>query len=166
MEKRIVLAGGCFWGVEAYYQRLNGIIKTEVGYANGNIENPTYEQVCSGEATHAEVVSVVYDNSLISLEKVLEHFFRMIDPYSLNKQGNDVGIQYRSGIYYENDEDHETVKTFIANKQKDTNKKIVVEVLKLQNYYLAENYHQDYLIKNPTGYCHIDLSLIRPEELK
>lgn len=166
MKKRIVLAGGCFWGVEAYYQRLKGIIKTEVGYANGNIENPTYEQVCSGEATHAEVVSVVYDNSLISLEKVLEHFFRMIDPYSLNKQGNDVGIQYRSGVYYENDEDHEVVKSFIANKQKDANKKIVVEVLKLQNYYLAENYHQDYLIKNPTGYCHIDLSLIRPEELK
>lgn len=166
MEKRIVLAGGCFWGVEAYYQRLKGIIKTEVGYANGNIKNPTYEQVCSGEATHAEVVSVIYDNNLIALEKVLEHFFRMIDPYSLNKQGNDIGIQYRSGIYYENDEDYKIVKSFVEQKQSQTNKKIVVEVLKLENYYLAENYHQDYLIKNPTGYCHIDLSLIRPEELK
>lgn len=166
MEKRLILAGGCFWGVEAYYQKLKGIVTTNVGYANGNIENPTYEQVCSGVATHAEVVEVIYNSNEITLEKVLEHFFRMINPFSLNKQGNDIGIQYRSGLYYENDDDKKIIEEFIKKEQIKYNKKIVVEVEELQNYYLAENYHQDYLLKNPTGYCHIDMSLIRPEEMK
>jgi len=166
MEKRLILAGGCFWGVEAYYQKLKGIVTTNVGYANGNIENPTYEQVCSGVATHAEVVEVIYNSNEITLEKVLEHFFRMINPFSLNKQGNDIGIQYRSGLYYENDDDKKIIEEFIKKEQTKYNKKIVVEVEELQNYYLAENYHQDYLLKNPTGYCHIDMSLIRPEEMK
>lgn len=166
MEKRLILAGGCFWGVEAYYQKLKGIITTNVGYANGNIENPTYEEVCSGQATHAEVVAVIYNSSQISLEKVLEHFFRMIDPFSLNKQGNDIGVQYRSGLYYESLEDKKIIETFIKKEQEKYDKKIVVEVEELQNYYLAENYHQNYLIKNPTGYCHIDMSLIKPEEMK
>jgi len=166
MEKRLILAGGCFWGVEAYYQKLKGIVTTNVGYANGNIENPTYEQVCSGVATHAEVVEVIYNSNEITLEKVLEHFFRMINPFSLNKQGNDIGIQYRSGLYYENNDDKKIIEEFIKKEQTKYNKKIVVEVEELQNYYLAENYHQDYLLKNPTGYCHIDMSLIRPEEMK
>lgn|SRR5690554_348867 len=166
MEKRLILAGGCFWGVEAYYQKLKGIVTTNVGYANGNIENPTYEQVCSGVATHAEVVEVIYNSNEITLEKVLEHFFRMINPFSLNKQGNDIGIQYRSGLYYENNDDKKIIEEFIKKEQIKYNKKIVVEVEELQNYYLAENYHQDYLLKNPTGYCHIDMSLIRPEEMK
>lgn len=166
MEKRLILAGGCFWGVEAYYQKLKGIVTTNVGYANGNIENPTYEQVCSGVATHAEVVEVIYNSNEITLEKVLEHFFRMINPFSLNKQGNDIGIQYRSGLYYENDDDKKIIEEFIKKEQTKYNEKIVVEVEELQNYYLAENYHQDYLLKNPTGYCHIDMSLIRPEEMK
>src|SRR5690554_199881 len=111
MEKRLILAGGCFWGVEAYYQKLKGIVTTNVGYANGNIENPTYEQVCSGVATHAEVVEVIYNSNEITLEKVLEHFFRMINPFSLNKQGNDIGIQYRSGLYYENNDDKKIIRS-------------------------------------------------------
>lgn len=166
MKKRIIIAGGCFWGVEAYYQRLKGIIKTNVGYANGNIENPTYEQVCSGVATHAEVVEVIYDSNLIKLDNILEHFFRIVDPHSLNKQGNDVGIQYRSGIYYESEEDKLVIDEFMNKKQKELVKEILVEVLYLENYYLAENYHQDYLLKNPTGYCHINLNLINSDELK
>lgn len=166
MEKSIIVAGGCFWGVEAYYQRLKGVIKTQVGYANGNIANPTYEQVCSGVATHAEVVEIFYNENEISLNKILEHFFRMIDPFSLNKQGNDIGIQYRSGIYYKNNQDYEIINNFIINEQKKYHKKIMVEVLKLENYYQAENYHQDYLLKNPTGYCHINLAIIKAEELK
>jgi|SRR5690554_3271284 len=166
MKRRIILAGGCFWGVEAYYQRLKGILTTNVGYANGNIENPTYEQVCSGVATHAEVVEVIYNDSEISLEKVLEHFFRMIDPFALNKQGNDIGIQYRSGIYYENLEDKLVIDKFLKTEQSKYKKPFAVEVKPLKNYYLAENYHQDYLIKNPTGYCHINLNIIKPEELK
>lgn len=166
MKRRIILAGGCFWGVEAYYQRLKGILTTNVGYANGNIENPTYEQVCSGVATHAEVVEVIYNDSEISLEKVLEHFFRMIDPFALNKQGNDIGIQYRSGIYYENLEDKLVIEKFLKTEQSKYKKPFAVEVKPLKNYYLAENYHQDYLIKNPTGYCHINLNIIKPEELK
>lgn len=166
MKRRIILAGGCFWGVEAYYQRLKGILTTNVGYANGNIENPTYEQVCSGVATHAEVVEVIYNDSEISLEKVLEHFFRMIDPFALNKQGNDIGIQYRSGIYYENLEDKLVIDKFLKTEQSKYKKPFAVELKPLENYYLAENYHQDYLIKNPTGYCHINLNIIKPEELK
>lgn len=166
MKKRIIIAGGCFWGVEAYYQRLKGIIKTNVGYANGNIENPTYEQVCSGVATHAEVVEVIYDSNIIKLDNILEHFFRIVDPHSLNKQGNDVGIQYRSGIYYESEEDKLVIDEFMNIKQKELVKEILVEVLYLENYYLAENYHQDYLLKNPTGYCHINLNLINSDELK
>lgn len=166
MKKRIVLAGGCFWGVEAYYQRLKGVIDTNVGYANGNIENPTYEQVCQGIATHAEAVEVKYNNDEISLSKILEHYFRMINPFSLNQQGNDIGIQYRTGIYYENELDKELVLEFINNKQKELDKQIMVEIKPLENFYLAENYHQDYLIKNPGGYCHIDLNLIQPNEKK
>ena len=100
MEKVIYLAGGCFWGVEGYFKRLKGVIDTTVGYANGNIKNPTYTQVKTHIATHAETVKITYDDTIISLTKLLEHFLRIINPYELNHQGEDFGIQYRTGIYY------------------------------------------------------------------
>ena len=98
--KEIIIAGGCFWGVEAYFQRLNGVIKTEVGYTDGVSENPTYKEVCSGTTNHAEACKIIYDENIITLKKILEHFFRIIDPTSVNKQGNDRGVQYRTGVYY------------------------------------------------------------------
>lgn len=166
MKKNIVLAGGCFWGVDAYFNNLKGVIETSSGYANGNIENPTYEQVCNNVATHAEAVNISYDDKTISLKTILDHYFRIVDPFSINKQGNDVGIQYRSGIYYTNEEDHDIILNYIKNLEKKLNKDIVVEVVPLTNYYLAEDYHQDYLIKNPSGYCHIDLNLLKKSERK
>ncbi len=160
--KKIVVAGGCFWGVAEYYRRLKG----EAGYAQGKTENPTYEQVSYTDTNHVEVVEVTYDESKISLMKILEHLFRMIDPTSLNKQGNDVGTQYRTGIYYSDPTDLETIKTFIGLQRKKYVKEIVVEVEPLDKFWKAEEYHQDYLIKNPTGYCHIDMSLIEDHERK
>ena len=164
--KRIVLAGGCFWGVEAYYKMLKGVIKTSVGYTNGNITNPTYEQLKKHVATHAEAVEIYYDENIISLNQILEHMFRFIDPTSLNKQGGDIGIQYRTGIYYQNVEDKKIIDEFIKEKNQQYNNQVAVEVLEEKGYYLAEDYHQDYLEKNPYGYCHVDLSLVKPEEEK
>lgn len=164
--KRIVLAGGCFWGVEAYYKRLKGVIKTNVGYANGNISNPTYELLINKVATHAEAVEIYYDEKVISLEKILEHLFRFIDPTSLNQQGGDIGIQYRTGVYYQTEEDKIIIQEFIDERQKQYHKLICVEVLKEDNFYLAEDYHQDYLDKNPYGYCHVNLNLIKSNEAK
>lgn len=168
MIKEIYLAGGCFWGVDAYFNSLKGVIETNSGYANGNFKNPTYEEVCSGKANHAEAVYIKYDNDIISLEKILEHYFKIVNPFSINKQGNDIGIQYRSGIYYNLDdqESKDIVTNYLNDLQKKTTKKIVVENEVLNNYYKAEEYHQDYLIKNPSGYCHVDLSIIKEEEKK
>lgn len=164
--KEIVLAGGCFWGVERYFDLLKGVEEVKSVYANGNIENPTYEMVCSGVATHAEAVHVKYNNDEITLTDLLNHFFRFVDPHSINKQGNDVGLQYRSGIYYYNNKDKEIIKEYIKKLEKTKNKKIVVEVLPLNNIYDAEEYHQNYLKKNPNGYCHVNLNLIQEDEKK
>ena len=164
--KEIILAGGCFWGVEAYFQRLNGVIKTEVGYTDGISESPTYKEVCSGTTNHAEACKIIYDENIITLEKILEHFFRIIDPTSLNRQGHDIGTQYRTGVYYKTDEDKEITEKFILSKAKDYKKPIVVDVKKESRFWDAEEYHQNYLIKNPGGYCHVDLDLIKEEEIK
>ncbi|NLC95683.1 MAG: peptide-methionine (S)-S-oxide reductase MsrA [Bacilli bacterium] len=164
--KKIVLAGGCFWGVEAYYQRLKGVEKTRVGYANGKIPNPTYEQVKTGETNFVEAVEIYYDENIISFRTILEHLFRFIDPISLNRQGGDIGTQYRTGIYYEDEESHQEALKFIQEKQAEYDKPIVVEVKSLENFYEAEEYHQKYLDKNPYGYCHVDLSLLKPWERK
>lgn len=166
MIKQIVLAGGCFWGVDRYFSNLKGVSSVTSGYANGNYLNPTYEDVCSNIATHTEAVLIKYDSNLLTLDVILNHFFRIIDPFSLNKQGNDIGIQYRSGIYYENEEDHKIILNYINKLQKNYDKKIVVEVEELKNYSLAEEYHQDYLLKNPNGYCHINLDLLKLDERK
>ncbi|MBF4692957.1 peptide-methionine (S)-S-oxide reductase MsrA [Fusibacter ferrireducens] len=155
--KRIVLAGGCFWGMEAYFERLNGVVKTEVGYANGDTKEPTYKEVCSNTTGHAEVLDINYDPERISLETLLMHFWKVIDPTLLNRQGGDVGSQYRTGIYFVDEADVPTIERSRDEEQKKYEKPIVTEVLPLDYYYPAETYHQMYLKKNPGGYCHIKL---------
>lgn len=156
--KKIYLGGGCFWGVEAYISRILGVGKTKVGYANGNIENPSYEEVCTGDTNFVEAVEVSFDENILSLNEILDEFFNIIDPTTLNRQGADIGSQYRTGIYYSNDEDKELINNFLKKKEKYYSKKIVTEVKKLENFYDAEKYHQKYLDKNPNGYCHVDLA--------
>ncbi|HEY8406305.1 MAG TPA: peptide-methionine (S)-S-oxide reductase MsrA [Acholeplasma sp.] len=164
--KEITFAGGCFWGVEAYFKQLKGVVDTSVGYANGNKEHPTYQEVCNGIANHAEAVHITYDEKETNVNVLLEHFFRIIDPTTLNRQGHDIGIQYRSGIYYHDEETKQAALDFIKEEQKKYTKTIVVALEPLKNYYLAENYHQDYLDKNPGGYCHVNLSLASEDEKK
>lgn len=158
--KTIYFAGGCFWGVEAYFARIYGVADTVSGYANGTGENPSYEEVIQGDNAFAETVKVMYDPERVSLEQLIDHLFQVIDPTSKNKQGNDVGIQYRSGIYYDDAMDAATVKKALEKEQQQHDKAIVTEAEPLQNFYLAEEYHQDYLIKNPNGYCHINLQTL------
>ncbi len=155
----IYLAGGCFWGVEAYISRINGVIDVTSGYANGNTENPTYEDLIHKNSGHAETVRVSYDSNIVTLYTLLTYYFRIIDPTSLNKQGNDFGVQYRTGIYYTDDSDLKVIEAKIKEEQEKHSKRIQVEVYRLEHFYLAEEYHQDYLDKNPNGYCHIDLSV-------
>ncbi len=154
----IYLAGGCFWGVEAYFERIIGVVDAQSGYANGDTENPSYEQVIYGSG-HAETVKVDYDENLISLEEIILHFLRIVNPYSVNKQGNDIGVQYRSGIYYTNEQQMKRVQKVIGAFENREGKKTAIEVEPLQAFYDAESYHQDYLSKNPFGYCHISLGL-------
>lgn len=154
----IYLAGGCFWGIEAYMKKLPGVRDTDVGYANGNTENPTYEQVCYDNTGHAETVKVVYDPALISTEQLLDGFFKVVDPTSINRQGNDRGSQYRSGIYYVDEADKAIAESAAARQKENYKDPVVTEILPLNQFYLAEDYHQDYLYKNPGGYCHINLN--------
>lgn len=155
--KEIVLAGGCFWGVEEYMSRIKGIVETKVGYANGIKENPNYEEVCSGTTGHAEACYIKYDESIISLEELLNKFWSIIDPTVLNKQGNDRGTQYRTGIFYLDEKDLNVIIKSKSQEQKNYRKPIVTEVELLKCFYEAEEYHQKYLKKNPGGYCHIHL---------
>lgn len=157
--REIYLAGGCFWGVEAYMQKIPGVYEVTSGYANGDTENPSYEEVIYDDTGHAETVHVTYDSSKVDLTTLLVYYFKVINPTSVNKQGNDIGSQYRTGIYYTDNDDLKTIQTVMDEEQKKYDKTIVVEVLPLDNYALAEEYHQDYLEKNPNGYCHIDLSI-------
>ena len=153
--KEIYLAGGCFWGTEKYLSNINGIVKTDVGYANGDTEYPTYQEVCYNNTGHAETVRVFYDPAKIRLEFILSLYFEVIDPTSINRQGGDTGPQYRTGIYYVEEEDLPIILHSIQSLQTQYDKPIAIEVLPLVNYYLAEEYHQKYLDKNPNGYCHI-----------
>lgn len=155
MKKEIYLAGGCFWGTEKYLDGVKGILETEVGYANGLTENPSYEEVCHHHTGHAETVHVVYDDSIIGLHYLLDLYYDVINPVSINKQGGDVGTQYRTGIYYVASDDIEIILNSIAELQKKYKEKIAIEVKPLINFYRAEEYHQKYLDKNPNGYCHI-----------
>lgn len=193
-KKVIYLAGGCFWGVENYFKKLPGVYETEVGYANGKTDDTSYENVASTD--HAETVKVCYDKSIISLKEILLHYFRIIDPLSINRQGNDIGRQYRTGVYYEDDfgsaqspnsaTDSASAQSFnsasdiasandsssasdsgsdlkiiekIFAYEEELHGPIAVEKSALKNFIKAEDYHQDYLDKNPGGYCHIDISL-------
>lgn len=153
----LYLAGGCFWGLEAYMSRVYGVYEVTSGYANGLTLTPTYEDVLYKNTNHAETVHLRFDPEKTSVETLLKYYFRVVDPVSLNKQGNDRGTQYRSGIYYVNDNQKKIADFAIKEEQKKYTKDIVVEVKALENFYLAEEYHQDYLEKNPNGYCHIDL---------
>ncbi len=154
--EKTILAGGCFWGVEAFFAKFKGVNATRVGYIDGKKDNPTYEEVCNN-SMHSEVVEITFDNQIITFLELLEYFFLIIDPTSLNKQGNDVGPQYRTGIYYLNDLQKELASDFINKKQKDYDKPIVVEIKKASTFWEAETYHQKYLDKNPSGYCHLNL---------
>ncbi len=153
--KEIYLAGGCFWGTEKYLANINGIVKTDVGYANGNTESPTYQEVCHNNTGHAETVRVFYDPRIVRLEFILTLYYDVIDPTSVNRQGGDSGTQYRTGIYYVDDQDIPVIQASIKELQTHYEKPIAIEVLPLRNYYIAEEYHQKYLDKNPSGYCHI-----------
>lgn len=153
--KEIYLAGGCFWGTEMYFGEIPGVVKTDVGYANGNTENPTYEEVCYKNTGHAETVKVIYDAQKLKLEKLLKLYFEVIDPIAVNRQGNDIGTQYRTGIYYTDETDLTVIELSLKELQRKYDKPIAIEVKPLENYYSAEEYHQKYLDKNPHGYCHI-----------
>lgn len=155
--KQIVLAGGCFWGMEAYFKRFDGIIETEVGYANGETQAPTYEEVCRNNTGHAEVLKMTYDPEVMPLSDILTHFWKVIDPTLLNRQGGDIGSQYRTGIYYVDEADRTQLEISLNAEQEKYSKPIVTEIMPLKYYYPAEDYHQKYLDKNPNGYCHIPL---------
>lgn len=155
-EQRIIyLAGGCFWGLEAYMERIQGVTDAVSGYANGKGDTTNYQLLHATD--HAETVKVTYDPNKISLDKLLQYYFRVIDPTSINKQGNDRGRQYRTGIYYQNEQDKAVIEAALKTLQSKYQEPIQIEVEPLKNYVEAEEYHQDYLKKNPNGYCHIDI---------
>lgn len=153
----IYLAGGCFWGLEAFLRRLPGVRETIVGYANGSTENPTYRDVCRWNTGHAETVAVTYDRRIMPTEMLLDGFFEAIDPTSVNRQGNDCGTQYRSGIFWQDETDLPAIESAVRRQQARYTDPVVTEVEPLDGFYPAEEYHQDYLTKNPGGYCHIDM---------
>lgn len=161
-EKRVIyLAGGCFWGTEHFLKQIRGVVATEAGYANGKTGNPTYRSVTTGDTDFVETVKVEYLPEQIDLEKLLELFFKTIDPTSFNRQGNDSGSQYRTGIYYTDPGDESKVRTALARLASEYSKPIMVECEPLKNYYTAEEYHQNYLDKHPGGYCHIPQALFQ-----
>ena len=152
----IYLAGGCFWGVEEYFSRVPGVLDAVSGYANGRSETTRYELI--GQTGHAETVQVTYDASKVSLREILLHYFRIINPLSKNKQGNDVGTQYRTGVYYTDANDLSIIEQVFQEMTEQYGQSLAVELLPLQHFIPAEDYHQDYLKKNPNGYCHINVN--------
>ena len=158
--KEIYFAGGCFWGTEHYFKQINGVISTEVGYANGNTDNPKYEEVYTDTTGYAECVKVVYDPCVIALEYLVELFFRSIDPLLLNRQGNDCGTRYRTGVYYTDSDDIKEIESVFKSVESAVGESLAVELEPLRNFYPAEECHQAYLDKNPNGYCHIPVELM------
>lgn len=160
MTKSVIyLAGGCFWGTEHFLRQIHGVANTQVGYANGHTDAPTYKSVCSGSTGFAEAVKVEYFPAQLPLPLLLQLFFKTIDPTLLNQQGNDVGTQYRTGIYYTDEPSKLIAQQALAELSKSYHKPLVVECMPLRNFFDAEDYHQDYLLNNPRGYCHISPSL-------
>ncbi len=158
--KKVIFAGGCFWGVEAYFKLVEGVKETSVGYADGPFPTPSYEQVCAASG-HVEAVEVTYDERELPFTVLLEHYFNIVDPTAVNRQGPDIGRQYRSGFYNLSSDEVTDLKAFIAHKQLDYLKPIVIEIKDGVRYDLAEPYHQDYLAKNPGGYCHVNLGTVK-----
>ena len=162
-EQRIYLAGGCFWGTQKFFDQFDGVLSTRVGYANGPTENPSYQQVCASSG-HAETVEIVFDAERISLTALLDSYFLTIDPTSYHRQGGDMGIQYRTGIFYTDPAQLPELEARYALEQAKYPRKLEVELLPLENFYPAEEYHQKYLDKNPGGYCHIPAKLLHLNE--
>jgi methionine-S-sulfoxide reductase len=150
----IYLAGGCFWGMQKFFDQFEGVLNTEVGYANGPGEAPSYQDVCKSSG-HAETLKIDYDENRISLENLLNYYFMVIDPLSVNRQGNDRGIQYRTGIYYTDEKLLPEIQKVYLSEEEKAGAKLAVELEPLRNFFPAEEYHQKYLEKNPGGYCHI-----------
>ena len=157
--KTIYLAGGCFWGVQRFFDQFDGVIRTETGYANGPEKAPTYRDVCA-DSGHAETVRIDYDESRITLEELLDDYFMVIDPTSVNRQGHDEGIQYRTGIYWTEESQAPVIEARMKQEQEKAGQPLAVETGKIVNFFPAEEYHQKYLEKNPGGYCHIPLGLL------
>ena len=160
MTKEIYFAGGCFWGTEHFFKQIRGVVATEVGYANGNTESPTYQEVYTDTTGYAETVKIVYNPHEVSLKLLTEMFFKSIDTTSLNKQGEDVGTRYRTGVYYTSEEDLPLFKEIFAKVEQEIGQPLAVELEPMKNFYAGEEYHQDYLDKNPGGYCHIPFELM------
>ena len=152
--KTIWLAGGCFWGMQKFFDQFSGVLRTEVGYANGPDKAPTYEEVCA-DSGHAETLRIDYDETRISLTELLKYYFMVIDPLSVNRQGHDEGVQYRTGIYYTDETLLPEIRAVWQKKEEKAGAKLAVELKPLRNFFSAEEYHQKYLDKNPGGYCHI-----------
>lgn len=157
--KEIHFAGGCFWGAERYLQLIPGVVRTEVGFANGNTPDPTYEQVYTDATGYAETVRVQYDPAVVSLRFLTGLFFKAIDPLSLNRQGHDVGTRYRTGIYWSDPADEAVVREVAQGVARELGQPLAVELEPLRNFFPAEEYHQNYLVKNPGGYCHLSPAL-------
>lgn len=158
--KEIYFAGGCFWGTQHYLKQIRGVVSTSAGYANGRTASPTYEEVYTDATGYAETVRVVYDPTVIGLRLLAELYFKSVDPTLLNRQGGDAGTRYRTGIYYTAEEDLPVLEAVFDEVAECYDKPLAVEIAPLLNFYKAEEYHQDYLDKNPTGYCHIPSELI------
>ena len=153
--EQATVGGGCFWCLEAVYEQVNGVIDVVSGYAGGNIQNPTYQQVCTGSTGHAEVVQITYDPAIVSYEDLLDIFWTVHDPTTLNRQGADVGTQYRSVIFYRDEKQKVIAERSKKQVQKRFERALVTEIVPLDKFWPAEAYHQDYFRKNPTqGYCH------------
>ncbi len=158
--KSIVFAGGCFWGVEAYFKRVEGVADTRVGYIDGYKANPSYEEVCAGSG-HAEAVEVTYDENVISLNLLLEHFLNIVNPTAINKQGPDIGIQYRTGIYNFSQRERHIIDEVLKAEREKYERPLQIDIKQESTFYEAEAYHQDYLEKNPNAYCHVDLNSVK-----
>lgn len=157
--KTIFLAAGCFWGAQHYLKQIRGVVETETGFANGDTEKPTYEEVYTDRTGYAEAVRVVFDPEVLPLRKLLNLYFDCIEPTSVNRQGNDEGTRYRTGIYYIEPEDYLTIKEVFDEVQRGYSAPLAVEVGPIRNFYAADEYHQDYLDKHPDGYCHLPQAL-------
>lgn len=159
---KIYLAGGCFWGVQTALDFMIGVEETVTGYCAGHIDNPTYEEVCTKTTGHTEAVSVSFNPEVTNTSSILDLFFKIHDPFQKDGQGNDIGPQYRSGIYWDrgNELVHDQIKDYFKNRE-DFKNKITTEFMPIRSFWNAEEYHQKYLIKNPTGYCHVNMNEVK-----